>query len=398
MIIKCPECGHQVSERAPICPHCGVEISGKITRCSHCGEIYFTSDGVCPSCHQAPAAAPSASARTSQPPSARSESSALASASSSPSGSGRPSAASQTSSQLSSQPHPEGAAPKRSHAALIASFVFACVVLATLFYFYQRSQRDKEAEDYEFAMRSTDEEVLKSYLNRYGDTSSEHRDSVECRLLALQKGDEEWQNALLSNSRSALQRYIDQHPESVHCQEAADIIDSLDWIAAQKSNSEEALRTYLSQHANGRYIDEATVLIEKLRLTTVQPGEKDMITSLFRKFFQSVSARDETSLVSTMSMVIDNFLGKSNATGNDVVTFLNKFYKDDISKMIWHIDASSYKITKTEVAENEFKYEVTFNARQDVERGAEAEVHTYRINASVTNDGCISSFNLTKLN
>ena len=398
MIIKCPECGHSVSERAPICPHCGVEISGKTTRCSHCGEIYFISDGVCPSCHQA--AAPVSSPRAVTPASSSDSpltSASVSTAASSARPAGQP-AMQKPSTPPAQQQSSHGQPPKRSHAALIASFVFACVVLATLFYFYQRSQRDKETEDYEFAMRSTDEEVLKSYLNRYGDTSAEHRDSIECRLLALQKGDEEWQNALLSNSRSALQRYIDQHPESVHCREAENIIDSLDWIAAQKSNSEEALRTYLSQHANGRYIDEASVLIEKLRLTTVQPGEKDMITSLFRKFFQSVSSRDEASLVSTMSMVIDNFLGKSNATGSDVVTFLNKFYKDDISKMIWHIEPSSYKITKTEVAEDEFRYEVTFTARQDVERGAESEVHTYRVNAHVTNDGCISSFNLTKLN
>ena len=40
-IIKCPECGHQTSDKAPVCPSCGVEIAGKITKCPYCGEIYF---------------------------------------------------------------------------------------------------------------------------------------------------------------------------------------------------------------------------------------------------------------------------------------------------------------------------------------------------------------------
>lgn len=30
MLIKCPECGHQVSDQAKTCPSCGVEIAGKV--------------------------------------------------------------------------------------------------------------------------------------------------------------------------------------------------------------------------------------------------------------------------------------------------------------------------------------------------------------------------------
>lgn len=30
-IIKCPECGRQISDKAPTCPSCGVEIAGKKT-------------------------------------------------------------------------------------------------------------------------------------------------------------------------------------------------------------------------------------------------------------------------------------------------------------------------------------------------------------------------------
>ena len=41
MIIKCPECGHQVSDQAKTCPSCGIEIAGKITRCPDCGEVIF---------------------------------------------------------------------------------------------------------------------------------------------------------------------------------------------------------------------------------------------------------------------------------------------------------------------------------------------------------------------
>ena len=36
-IIKCPECGKDVSDKAPFCPHCGVKIAGELPVCPHCG-------------------------------------------------------------------------------------------------------------------------------------------------------------------------------------------------------------------------------------------------------------------------------------------------------------------------------------------------------------------------
>ena len=51
-IIKCPECGHQISEKATVCPICGIGIAGKVVRCAFCGEVYLRSDGLCPNCHR----------------------------------------------------------------------------------------------------------------------------------------------------------------------------------------------------------------------------------------------------------------------------------------------------------------------------------------------------------
>ena len=50
-IIKCPECGHQVSDQAKTCPSCGIEILGKIMPCPECGEIVFKNQRSCPCCN-----------------------------------------------------------------------------------------------------------------------------------------------------------------------------------------------------------------------------------------------------------------------------------------------------------------------------------------------------------
>ena len=51
-VIKCPECGHQTSEKATVCPSCGVEIAGKVVKCANCGEVFFKDDGLCPHCYR----------------------------------------------------------------------------------------------------------------------------------------------------------------------------------------------------------------------------------------------------------------------------------------------------------------------------------------------------------
>lgn len=68
MLIKCPECGKDVSDRAPSCIHCGYPLQSaprKIAtastpvqrtlpakHCTKCGSIYPADDITCPSCGQ----------------------------------------------------------------------------------------------------------------------------------------------------------------------------------------------------------------------------------------------------------------------------------------------------------------------------------------------------------
>lgn len=49
-IIKCPECGHEVSDQAPRCPFCGVEIENNIITCPDCGKVLLKKDKTCPNC------------------------------------------------------------------------------------------------------------------------------------------------------------------------------------------------------------------------------------------------------------------------------------------------------------------------------------------------------------
>ena len=379
MIIKCPECGREVSDKAPTCPSCGVEIAGKVTTCKYCGEVILASETVCPYCKRnLETVTTEHKIQEPQKPEPKNQ---------------------EYKTQEPLKPESNGTPQrKKSRVTLIVSFILALTVFGILMFFYTQAQRDREAEDYEFAMTSADMEILKNYLLQYPDAPEAHRDSITAHLTMLQKGDEEWQNAISSNSRTVLRKYIEENPFSLHIQEAMIKIDSLDWIAAQKENTEEAVKEYLEVHPDGRYYDEASIMLTEIEKTKVQPSEETMVTSLFSQFFEGVNMHDEETLVSTVSMVMSNFLGKSNAAANDVVTFLHKLYKGDVDNLEWKIDTQTYKISKSTNANGEQDYSVSFYAYEKVQRNTTIENIKYRINANVTTDGRISGFEMVKIN
>jgi len=339
MLIKCPECGKEVSDKAPTCPNCGVPIAGH----------YIV---------------PSQTSRTASPQQA---------------------------------PVPE---PKKSNKGIyVFSLIFALVVCGAVFYLYLDNKSSDENAQYEIAMESTNPDILQAFLTNYPNAPREHRDSIQAHLTALNMIDREWNDAVISNSRSALQHYIEEHPGSTYEKVAIHKIDSMDWASAQSANTSDALKSYIEGHPNGEHIDDANELIRKLNANIVQPEEKQMISSIFRTFFQSVNSRDEERLTSTVNSLLTTFLGKSDATKSDVIYFMNKLWKEDIKNLNWRI-LDDYQIDKKEVGDGEYEYSVTFSATETISKTndtKESEPLKYRIKAKVNPDGKITDFTMSKV-
>lgn len=389
-IIKCPECGRQISDKAPSCPHCGIQIAGKIIKCPQCGEVYFRDQEMCPICHHITgtpldrAVPPATNGLT-------------------VSGDTRPTAATTDGPADDDAPATgastdNGGTPgKKGHGALIAGLIFAVIIAGVCFYFYHEAKISKEQEAYGYAMKSDDPMVMQSYLDNNTDAPEEHLDSVRARLEALQNIDADWNNALVSGSKEALEDYLARHPDSGHRVEAQFKIDSIDWALAGRQNTVEALRQYLTQHPNGRYVEEANTALKTLEANTVQPAERQAVSTILRKFFQSVNSRDAAALESTVSSILTDFLGKAGATPEDVVSFMNKIYKEDVSNMNWRL-GSDLKIDKKEVGDGVYEYGVQISADQAVDKtdGSHAVNH-YRVKATISPDNEISAMSMVKI-
>ena len=371
-IIKCPECGHQVSDMAPTCPGCGVEIAGKVVKCPDCGEIYFRNQMVCPACHR-----PTTSTPTQRPVPVRHTEPVTPVA--------KP------------KPELEPDTEKKSYTKIIVGLVIALVLCGGVAYYYNDLGRQEES-DYVLAAQSTDPLVIEEYLNKYKDTNPEHRDSLQARLATIQAIDKEWTDVLITGSRDLIEQYAKTHPNSPHKAEAMNKVDSMDFAHVMKDKTIDAFINYVKQHPNGRFVNDANAAIDAIKMTQLQPEETKMVKALFKKFFQSVNSRNEGGMLSTVADQLTNFLGQSSAGKADVATFLKKLYKSDITNMNWHI-IDDYKIDKKAGTKGAADYIVQFTAEQNISRtdATQPTYNRYQISATVSSDGKISGLNMKKI-
>ena len=482
-MIKCPECGHVISDRAPSCPSCGAKIENEVVKCPVCGEAYFKEQAECPHCHhrtanastmenehpnnvvppapQSPSAGvadtnvpqqPSNNAYvqpTVTPVSAQQQQNvygngqgmqSLASQPVNNAYQGQPVQSTQQQGGYQTQPPqptqqqsgyqaqpaqptngpqsqfgnpqqpqygqvppqtppPGTQQPQNKNILTIALIsVVALLFIGLGAYFFFGSSGNKEQQAYEYALNSNDPAVLESYLNNYRDADPMHRDKISQQLAQLKQSELDWTNTMVSGSKTALADFLSKYPNSTHKAEAERKIDSLDWLVAKKANTAEAYNLYVTEHPNGVYIDEANNSLNVAKTKNITPKEKEMLALVFRSVFRSINDRDDEGLTSNFSDFLSSFLGKSNASKSDVIAFLNKIYKDDITAMEWRAN-NDMKITKREIGIDEYEYSVDFSAKQKIERedeGQETEAN-YRIKAKVNPDGKITELNMVKV-
>lgn len=384
-MIKCPECGHEVSDKAGTCPNCGVAIAGHVKACPMCGEIYFNNLTECPACHYGTTAGDSKQASAAQG-TPQPERETIAG-----NGGGAPPA---TTMGGGNNQTPR----KRGNIAIIIGVIIIVVIIAIGFLLYNSNQHGREQSAYEQAMTSTDPQVLQSYLDTYKDAPEAHTDSIMAHLSLLRQGDQQWTNAVVSNSRSALEDYLQRNPSSPHRDEAIHKMDSLDWAQATNANTMDAYNLYVTNNPNGERIDDATNAINQLKAKTVSPDEKAAINTIFKQFFQSINSRDANGLTANVSSFMTSFLGKTDATKSDVITFMDKIYKDDITNMNWHVN-NDYKIDKKEIGDNEYEYTAQFSVNELIERTdpTKEKAAKYQVKAKVDPDGKITEFNMVKI-
>ena len=415
MIIKCPECGHQVSDKAPICPSCGVEIAGHLIKCSYCGEIYLKEDAVCPNCHHSASTDNSVNEDDVKTEPVKDDSQNNGDYSESETSSvelvvsaesieeeprldGTPTQDTLTIESPSNDTEvstddvivkPES--KNNNHTPLFVSLLIALVICAVLLFFYKRGNDNHEAEEYKIALKSNNRQVMEQYLEDYPNAPLIHINSIRDLLKQTQQNNDEWGRVIQQNTIASYKAYLETHPNTPYKNEILKRVEELYWNEVVNQNTEAAYLGYREQYPKGIHVKEADEKLKIMLDNTSTPSEEKVAVSAVRQFLQGLNSKS-TSKIEGVTASSFNFLGAGGATIADVSKYMReKLYQADVKEITWQL-GTVLNATTDKSDDGTTVQKITIPARLEIVREGGKGSNKYTIKAQIEN-GKITAIN-----
>ena len=415
MIIKCPECGHQVSDKAPICPSCGVEIAGHLIKCSYCGEIYLKEDAVCPNCHHSASTDNSVNEDDVKTEPVKDDSQNNGDYSESETSSvelvvsaesieeeprldGTPTQDTLTIESPSSDAEvstddmivkPES--KNNNHTPLFVSLLIALVICAVLLFFYKRGNDNHEAEEYKIALKSNNRQVMEQYLEDYPNAPLIHINSIRDLLKQTQQNNDEWGRVIQQNTIASYKAYLETHPNTPYKNEILKRVEELYWNDVVNQNTEAAYLGYREKYPKGIHVKEADEKLKIMLDNTSTPSEEKVAVSAVRQFLQGLNSKS-TSKIEGVTASSFNFLGAGGATIADVSKYMReKLYQADVKEITWQL-GTVLNATTDKSDDGTTVQKITIPARLEIVREGGKGSNKYTIKAQIEN-GKITAIN-----
>ena len=408
MIIKCPECGHQVSDKAPICPSCGVEIAGHLIKCSYCGEIYLKEDAVCPNCHHSASTDNSGNEDDVKTESVKDDSQnngdyseaetssvelvvSAESIEEEPRLDGTPTQDTLTIESPSSDAEvstddvivkPES--KNNNHTPLFVSLLIALVICAVLLFFYKRGNDNHEAEEYKIALKSNNRQVMEQYLEDYPNAPLIHINSINNLLKQTQQNNDEWGRVIQQNTIASYKAYLETHPNTPYKNEILKRVEELYWNEVVNQNTEAAYLGYREKYPKGIHVKEADEKLKIMLDNTSTPSEEKVAVSAVRQFLQGLNSKS-TLKIEGVTASSFNFLGAGGATIADVSKYMReKLYQADVKEITWQL-GTVLNATTDKLDDGTTVQKITIPARLEIVREGGKGSNKYTIKAQIEN-------------
>lgn len=415
MIIKCPECGHQVSDKAPICPSCGVEIAGHLIKCSYCGEIYLKEDAVCPNCHHSASTDNSVNEDDVKTEPVKDDSQnngdyseaetssvelvvSAESIEEEPRLDGTPTQDTLTIESPSNDTEvstddmivkPES--KNNNHTPLFVSLLIALVICAVLLFFYKRGNDNHEAEEYKIALKSNNRQVMEQYLEDYPNAPLIHINSIRDLLKQTQQNNDEWGRVIQQNTIASYKAYLETHPNTPYKNEILKRVEELYWNEVVNQNTEAAYLGYREKYPKGIHVKEADEKLKIMLDNTSTPSEEKVAVSAVRQFLQGLNSKS-TSKIEGVTASSFNFLGAGGATIADVSKYMReKLYQADVKEITWQL-GTVLNATTDKLDDGTTVQKITIPARLEIVREGGKGSNKYTIKAQIEN-GKITAIN-----
>jgi len=245
-MIKCPECGHNISSLAQACPECGFPLDPKWAK----AEVEKVNQEI--------------KSKESENNSDNDES-------------------------IESQPRKK--TPKGGNKwGWLVALVLIAVLVAGWYYFETKREEQREKRDYEMLQGCGNPAFYEDFIIKY--PNSQYIEEVRARYKEVSAQNGEWEAIARTKDRAKIVNYAHLHPTSPYVSIARDMIDSIDYYAAKNLNTIEAFEKYLQDHSKGQYIDVAETTLEKL-IRKKEQARRDSIARARAALADTLDAPEE---------------------------------------------------------------------------------------------------------
>lgn len=337
-LIKCPECGREISDHATACPGCGFPIKSS--------EIPFTIENKMETPAEQPAKEEPAKPVVTPPATPKQ------SAPAKPVQPAKPAVAEQP--KVAAQPVPPLSEPARGRAEKkkpVATIVAVSLVIIALlgaaiwFLFPQIKQMidpataNDELESYRKIERFKNEGMLDSleialeeYFDEYSEDSFEDQEFkdrfryVEEINDAFTSERNDWKSALGVASVDAFNQFLDNHPDGFYRVVAMQTLDSVAFNAAVEAKTKEALERYIDTYPNGKFIEKAQEKIAAMEKVDITDDEKHNAVNAVSQHFEALANNNRASISLTLADEINSYLGKTTPTIEDIYDYMSRMH------------------------------------------------------------------------
>lgn len=324
-LIKCPECGREISDLAASCPHCGCPVNQQAT----------------PSTPQQPAKDAPAKKRAT------------------------------------------------ATIAIISIVIVILAGAAAFFLFFRGGSDDDERVAYDNIMHYENAHQLDSLgeaLNDYFDTYSadayhysQLKELHDCFF--TERAD--WQAAEGALSLEAVRHFLDIHPDGFYLKEAKQKLDSLSYKDAKAVNTREAYDRYLSQFPMGKYVTEVKKLLTELDSEELNVEEKFSVKEALTAHFDALGDNDKDGISATLAADISSYIGKANPELEDIYAYMSNMHSSgrfivfNVKNLnVTKVDAAGRNLYNAQFSLEEETYKHRQHSALDTEGGEPAGEHT----------------------
>ena len=256
-LIKCPECGHEVSTKAPQCPNCGVPILNNVKRCPVCNTLSLMDAEQCPNCHTKFLVAKASDVIESQASSSHDEDNDYQEM--------QPTEDSPVVTSSENSPSTPPPPTKKKGFPWWLLILILVLVGVGIFFYYECQIREASEETAFLNLKNcTEMESYKDFINRY--PKSTYLNNVRARLAELERIEKLWREVTSSMKRERVQQFIEEHPASNHKPMAIHLLDSIDWRKAEREGTSAAYDFYILSHEDGEHIEQAMQARDEARV------------------------------------------------------------------------------------------------------------------------------------